>query len=93
MDQRAHQCSYLPHKCTFSESSERFKSSSAFKGSSFVRLTGDYEASQSSIDLDLEGNKQVSSRQDQDKDECFLLSLTQKHMQKLYLFCGLGDIF
>lgn len=46
-----------------------------------MRLSGDYEASQSSIDLDLEGNEQVFSRQDQDKGECFLLSLPQKYRQ------------
>lgn len=30
-------------------------SNSAYKGSNFMRLSGDYEASQSSVDLDLEG--------------------------------------
>lgn len=58
-----------------------------------MRLTGDYEASQSSIDLDLEGNKQVSSRQDQDADEYFLSSLTQKYLQKLFSLCGFRDLF
>lgn len=40
-----------------------------------MRLSGDIEASRSSRDFDLEGTKQVSSHQDQDKDECFLFSL------------------
>lgn len=56
-----------------------------------MRLSGDCEASQSSIDLDLEGTKQVSPLKDQDKDESFLLSVPQKHMQKSYLFYGFRE--
>lgn len=52
-----------------------------------MRLYGNYEVSQSSVDLGLEENKQAFPSQDQDKGECFLLSLPQKYMQKL---CCIG---
>lgn len=50
--QSAHQCSHLPRRRTI-------QSNSAFKGSSFMRLSGDCEASQWSMEADLGGYKQV----------------------------------
>lgn len=82
---RGHIGAHMRHTKVHFQSSDEWKFTSkwAFKGSSSVRLYGNYEVPQSSVDLHLEENKQTSFSQDQDKDECFLLSLPQKYLQKL----------